>query len=453
MAGIAGIDKVGERKLVQNMLDIIAHRGGGGRKVMENENATMGIVWPEAQSHLVDSMEVENSVQDAVGNGHVALARVDNENLILMRDQLGLAPLYKGVTPEGVTCFASEVKALLDFCNTIEEVCPGTKLVGGKEEIYFKLEEKDPVTDSAETIASELRKRLEHVVKECIGYGGTVGSWLSGGLDSSTLAALASRHVDKLYTIVSGVKGAPDIKYAREMAEFIKSDHHEAIIDLKGMLDILPDVIFHLESFDALLVRSSITNFHVAGKAAEYVDAVFSGEAGDELFAGYEYLKSLEKEKLSEELSDITGRLHNTAFQRVDRCASAHGTFAHVVFSDPDIVDYALRIPVEYKIHNSIEKWILRQAMVGVLPESVLWRKKAKFWEGAGVSEMIASHANTKISDREFLKNRTLPSGEILNSKEEMLYFNIFKDHFGELDDLSWMGRTKGAPEQNIVTE
>jgi asparagine synthase (glutamine-hydrolysing) len=214
------------------------------------------------------------------------------------------------------------------------------------------------------------------------------------------------------------------------------------------MLAVLPRVIYHLESFDALLVRSSITNYLAAKAAADYVPAVFSSEGGDELFAGYAYLKSLDPAQLDGELIDMTGRLHNTALQRVDRCASAHGMVAYVAFLDPDVVDYALRIPVKYKLHGDVEKWILRQAMDGTLPEPVLNRTRAKFWEGAGVGELLANFASRYVSDHGFDQERTLPGGLVLNSKEELMYYRIFREHFGNFDNFAWMGRTKGAPMQ-----
>ena len=241
-------------------------------------------------------------------------------------------------------------------------------------------------------MAQELRRHLAAAVERHIGNG-EVGAWLSGGLDSSAMAALARPHVDRLHTFAAGLAGAPDLAYAAEVAAFIGSDHHEVVVTFAQMLAALPAVIYHLESFDALLVRSSITNYLVAQAAADFVPAVFSGEGGDELFAGYAYLKALDPGALPDELIDIIGRLHNTALQRVDRSASAHGTVAHVAFLDPEVVAYALQIPAEFKLRDGVEKWILRRALDGALPESVLNRTKAKFWEGAGVGDLLAEYA------------------------------------------------------------
>lgn len=245
------------------------------------------------------------------------------------------------------------------------------------------------------------------------------------------------------------MRGAPDIEYAKTVADYTGSTHHEVIISEEDLPKVLSEVILALESFDALLVRSTIMNYLVSKVAKDYVDTVFSGEGGDELFAGYDYIKELPVESIPAELIDITNRLHNTALQRVDRSSSVNGLTAHVPFLDGEVVDYAMSIPPQLKLLQGefpIEKWILRKSMEGDLPEPVLWRKKAKFWEGAGVEEILSDYADKQISDNDFKTQRVIGQDLKLNTKEELLYYCYFEEYFNGLDDLNWMGRTKGAP-------
>lgn len=445
MSGIAGIDQPGKQIAVKKMLEKISHRGNAGKEVRGMENATLGIVCANAQADSLVQIRQKDEVADGYGAGHLALVKANKDGIILKRDPLGIAPLYYGENEEGAICFASEVKALISLCSEIKSLPPGYKSDGERLEMYFQLKKREPLDKKFEFIAEELKELIKSSIEKRIEQKEGIGSWLSGGLDSSTLAALTSLYVRKLYTFATGLNGSPDLEYAREVADFIGSEHHEVVVEFSDLLSVLPDVIFHLESFDALLVRSSIMNFLVAERSSEYVDAVLSGEGGDELFAGYHYLKNLEQKELPDELIDIMKRLHNTALQRVDRSASAYGTVAHVCFLDTDVVNYALRIPTEMKLHENIEKWILRVAMDGELPEKILNRKKAKFWEGAGVKDLMLNYANNIITDDDFKYERNMKNGWIINSKEELMYYRIFKEHFGKLEDLSWMGRTRVA--------
>lgn len=446
MSGIAGIAHPGKQADVNRMLQKIIHRGRN-TQIIETSSTTLGVAWPEYQSSAPIHLQNENIAWDNAGDGHYALAT--GNGLTLKRDSLGVAPLYYGWTKEHILCFSSEVKGLLEVTHDIHELLPGHTFNGDHLDAYFTLGTLPMLKDTPDKIVHGLRLRLDTAIEKRTS-GGNVGSWLSGGLDSSALASLASKYFKPFHTFTAGLPGAPDVIHAKIVADFIQSEHHVRNVQIKDMLAVLPEVIYHLESFDAWLVRSSIMNYLVAQLAADYVPAVFSGEGGDELFAGYEYLKTLNPTNLPGELIDITSRLHNTALQRVDRCASAHGTVAHVALLDPEVVDYALRIPVEYKLNNGIEKWILRKAIEDVLPSSIVNRPKAKFWEGAGVEDLLAQHAEEQISNADFLRERQLPNGWSLNTKEELMYHRIFRDHFGEFENLDWMGRTKGSPISKI---
>lgn len=480
MAGIVGVMGSDESAQVKSALEKLSHRGGNGPVVYEMDRTTQGQVWPEGyQTHsgaftrhgvMLDGAIYNwqdvccgaSSVHNAIENlyqehgpgfvseldGPFALVMAGENGLFAARDPLGIAPLYQGVY-RGEPCFASEVKALLGWASDIREFPPGSYYEHGEGTTrYFKLRTADPLRLTSEEASARLLTSLDQAVEKHLALSGGAGSWLSGGLDSSSIAALARSQASELHTFSVGLKGAPDPEYARLVAAFLDADHHEIEMTLDEILAILPEVIYHMESFDAWLIRSSVMNFMVGRLASDYVPTVFSGEGGDEMLAGYEYLKSLEQTEIADELVDITHRLHNTALQRVDRCSSAHGLTVCTPFLDRDVVETAMRIPADYKLRRNgsiVEKWILRRAMSGLLPEEVVERTKAKFWEGSGVEDMLEAHANAAIPDAEFEAERMLPDGSSLISKEELMYYRIFREHFGDLSDLSFVGRTKGA--------
>ena len=437
MTAIAGVFAAESEMMIERMLKRMVHRAHGGIQMQTLTNATLGVISSEKLSPAADNGIVEDGSSDQ----HYALAGQANGRLLLERDALGVVPLYYGRREDGALCFASEVKGLLEATSDVQELPPGCRYDGEKFERYFELTEQAPLTEAPDRIAAELRARLESAIQKRINSD-EIGCYLSGGLDSSVMAALARPHVKRLWTVAAGVAGAPDLAYAREVADFIKSDHHEVIVTIEDMLRILPDVIWHLESFDALLVRSSIMQYFASQQIRQHSTEAFSGEGGDELFAGYAYLKHLPRERLAAELIDITCRLHNTALQRVDRCSTAYGLCAHVCFLDMDVVELAIQIPIDLKLRGGVEKWILREAVSDILPERVLNRTKAKFWEGAGVQDLLANHAESAISDSDFARERTLPNGWVLGGKEELMYYRIFRERLGPFANLDWMGRT-----------
>ncbi len=445
MTAIAGIQYPTARNHVKEMLNRMRHRGHDWQYIIEKNGVILGAAGNKLQNNPALIISNEVVAQEKVSKNHYAQAITRTNGIELTRDPLGISPLYYGKTREGALCFASEVKGLLTVTRDIHELPPGHTLTGAK------LRRKDwptraiPMPKEAAKIAKQLRARIEASIADRISNN-DVGAWLSGGIDSTAIAAIARPHVKELHTFTAGLDGSQDIQYASIAARHIGSNHHTRLVTTDEIISIIPEVIYHLESFDALLIRSSLLNFLVAKMAADYVPAVFSGEGADELFAGYEYLHQVPAGDLQGELSDILMRLHNTALQRVDRSTAAHGLVAYLGLLDQDIVELAQRIPVEYKIRNGVEKWILRKAVEDLLPEDLLMRKKAKFWQGGGVQESIAEYANKEISDRDFKCERKLKNDETLNSKEEVLYYRIFRAHFGEFEDLAWMGRTKGAP-------
>jgi asparagine synthase (glutamine-hydrolysing) len=461
MSGITGIAQQGKTELVTKMLDKISYRGQGQPIIIENEGVTLGMMTNSPDSIMQPASFMDNSVWDGprppmpfatqirLARGAFSMASGDQNGLLLARDSLGIRPLYYGHTSNGTFCFASEVKALLEATRDINEFPPGSWMdVEQPIQLFNELRVVSPMDLSLDVMVPRLRILLEQAVLRCIDNP-VMGSWLSGGLDSSAIVALARPHLDTLHTFACGLEGAPDVEFARQVSNFLDTEHHEVIVTVADLLKILPEVIYHMESFDALLIRSTLMNYLVAKAASQYVESSFSGEGGDELFGGYEYLKDMSMQNLPGELVDITSRLHNTALQRVDRSASAHGLVIYVPLLDQDVVEFALRTPPEMKIKRDggvIEKYIFRLAMQGTLPDDVLWRPKAKFWEGAGVETLLEQHAQESVTDGDFARERTLSNGWQLNSREELMYYRIFREHFGEFEDMAWMGRTKGAP-------
>ncbi len=482
MSGIAGIGHANASATVGAMLDRIGHRGPDGRRVEGLGDWVFGaarlalrpfdtagplahdgrmIAWDGELYAFEASREgggpgagtdlgwilarYGEEGPDAFSrlDGPFALALLDGDDLVLARDPLGLAPLYYGIV-DGRLCFASELKALHGLADDIRPFPPGRFLQHGEIKPIQGPEPSAPSDAGPEEIAAELLRLLERSVERRLARGARMGVWLSGGLDSSVLTALAAAASRDVATFSAGTAGAPDLAFAREVASFAGTEHHERLCTVEEMIEVLPLVIYHLESFDAPLVRSSIANFLVAGEAAAHVRVVLSGEGADELFAGYSFLKDRDEGSLREGLAEAQGALHNTALQRVDRMAAAHGTRARPAFLDPAVVAFANALPGSVKIRGPerTEKWVLRKAIEGKLPESVVWRPKEKFWSGSGISDRLAEVAERAISDDAFSRERDLGPGRALSSKEDLYYYRIFRRWFPRANVLDGMGHT-----------
>jgi asparagine synthase (glutamine-hydrolysing) len=377
--------------------------------------------------------------------GSFALAFADGRGLVLARDRLGIRPLYYGFH-HGALHFASEIKALLERVERVHEFPPGHALLPGRGFVPLAALAPEPLefADPLES-ARQVRQALDQAVERALDGGDGVGVWLSGGVDSSAVAASARARVERLLTFSAGVAGSPDLAFARQVARHLDTLHFERVYSLDDVLDVIEQVIYQLESFDAPLVRSAVANHLVAGLASEHVGHVLSGEGGDELFAGYAYQRDCDPGlELTLSVQDAVGQLHHTALQRVDRAAAAHATRADVPLLDPQVVRLAMAIPSGWKINGQapMEKWPLRKACEGRLPEAVVWRAKAKFWEGAGAATLLSDHAEDSISDPAFAAERILGDAPPLRSKEELLYYRIFRQAFGGHVPLAEVGRT-----------
>jgi asparagine synthase (glutamine-hydrolysing) len=320
----------------------------GGRQPMFNEDGTICIVFNgEIYNHRTLRTSLESAhtftthtdtevilhLYEEFGekcltllDGMFAFAISDaNRGLFLARDPLGIKPLYTSWQGDCVY-FASEIKAIQDLVDDYEEFPAGHYyLTGCGQQRYFcvgDMESKAPVEECALT---QVRRLLETAVIKRLMSDVPLGVFLSGGLDSSIIAAIAAKHVPNLKTFSVGTDDSEDRACADICSEFLGTDHYEKTYSLDDMLAALPKVIYHLESYDAALVRSAIPNYFVSKLASEHVKVVLSGEGADELFSGYHYLKDLDNVDLYTELLHITNALHNTNLQRCDRMSMAHG--------------------------------------------------------------------------------------------------------------------------------
>jgi asparagine synthase (glutamine-hydrolysing) len=263
-----------------------------------------------------------------------------------------------------------------------------------------------------EAVAAELREVLERAVDKWMLADVELGSFLSGGLDSSIIAALAQARLDRpLNTFAVGTAGSPDLAAARRVADHIGSRHHEFTFTADDLAAALPDVLYHLEACDPDSVRSAMPTWFVARLACQHLKVVLTGEGADELFAGYAYHHGYagRPRALADELSRGLQAMHNINLQRVDRVTMAHGLEARTPFLDRDLIAYAQSIPAELKLSvmadgTTVEKWILRRAVADLLPADIVWRKKAQFDEGSGavaaLDAALAQWLGDKAGDR-----------------------------------------------------
>jgi asparagine synthase (glutamine-hydrolysing) len=252
-------------------------------------------------------------------------------------------------------------------------------------------------------------------------------------------------HMVDLWSFTAGIAGAPDLAVAKSMSEYLGTQHYELVYTENDVERALPEVIRYLESFDAPLIRSAIPMYFLSTLAHDYVKVVLTGEGADELFAGYDYLRRYEKDdEFQQELAAIVARLQDTNLQRADRVTMRHGLEARVPFLDLDLVRFAMRLPAALKRPqpNKPEKWLLREACKGLLPFSVLNRKKLKFSEGAGSAEVMVRRIQKKISPEEFERERRVAPDLVLRSPEELYYYRIWRDVMGTDVPPALVGRT-----------
>ncbi|HEX2742419.1 MAG TPA: asparagine synthase-related protein, partial [Rubrobacter sp.] len=383
----------------------------------------------------------------------------EDGTFIAARDPVGIKPLY-WARRDGLVHFASERSAFdEDWQPDVASFPPGHYWTpeGGLVRFAPPVPPKDqmehfegpgePGAEIPGDILEKVRDRLIRTVERQMMGDVPVGVFLSGGLDSSLVAAIAARWYqkrgEKLKTFAVGLEDSPDLIAARAVAEYLDTEHHESVYTAEDALSALPKVVRTIESFDPSLVRSAVPNYILAEFTAKHVKVVLTGEGADEIFAGYEYLEDFRKEEdLHAELVRTIEGLHDLNLQRADRVTMAHGLEARVPFLELDMISLGLSLPAGWKLagEGQDEKRLLRQAFDGWLPDDFLWRKKAQFGDGSGAASVLKQRMEESVTEEEFERERHEVEPP-LRTREEVAYYRIFAEDLGEVRPKRTIGR------------
>lgn len=489
MCGFVVLWRVGDHAMAQRMIEKISHRGPDATQVVSPKNAPvvmahcrLSIIGTEDGNQpiyqnddiLVANGEIYNyaDLRAILGesafettsdsetilhlfqsdtlrwvaklDGMFAFVLATRERLVAARDPLGIKPLYIAHVDGGLA-FASELKAFDGLgIETIEALEPGSLIdtLDGRRR-WYRMPHGAAVDEDINEEATwrELRLVLEAAVAKWMVADVEVGSFLSGGLDSSIIAAIAANCLKpsgrRLKTFAVGLEGSPDLEAARRVATHIDAEHFEHAFTAHDVAEVLPHVIYHLESADVDLVRSAIPTHFAAKLARAHVKAVLTGEGADELFAGYSYHQGYvdSPRELADELTRSLSSMHNINLQRVDRITMAESLEARTPFLDRELIDFAQSIPATLKLRRTdpgeaeatgdiTEKWILRKAASNLLPHDLVWRKKAQFDEGSGTVKALESALMTLSG----------ASSPLSRQAEGALYEKILREAYAEPD-------------------
>lgn len=364
----------------------------------------------------------------------------EKKSLIAARDPIGIRPLYYGYCGDGEIIFASEAKNLVGICDVIMPFPPGHYYEDGKFVCYADMSKRTQyVCDDVDAVCEKIHDKLVLGIEKRLDADAPLGFLLSGGLDSSLVCSVAARLLKKpIKTFAIGMsEDAIDLKYAKEVADYIKSDHTEVIITKQDVLAALPEVVALLGTYDITTIRASMGMYLICKAIHETTDVrvLLTGEISDELF-GYKYTDfAPSAEEFQLEAEKRVRELHMYDVLRADRCISVNFLEARVPFGDLDFVKYVMSIPPEMKMNTYGKgKYLLRKAFEqgGYLPERILWREKAAFSDAVGHSmvDYLKEYAEEKYSEAEFEEKSKSYSHARPFTKESLLYRELFEEYY-----------------------
>lgn len=392
-------------------------------------------------------------LEDLSGIFAFALYDEEKDEFLIARDPIGVIPLYIGKDADGKIYCASELKALEGYCDEYEPFLPG-HYYWSKEGVMKRWYQREwteyETVKNNDAKVSDVHDALEDAVQRQLMSDVPYGVLLSGGLDSSVISAVAKKYASKrietdgasdawwpqLHSFAIGLKGAPDLSKAREVADYIGTVHHEINYTVQEGLDAIRDVIYFIETYDVTTVRASTPMYLLARVIKSMgIKMVLSGEGADEIFGGYLYFhKAPDAKAFHDETVRKLSKLHMYDCLRANKSLAAWGVEGRVPFLDKEFLDVAMRLNPQAKMApgNVIEKKIVREAFADMLPESVTWRQKEQFSDGVGYNwiDTLKEVTTNAVTDEQMLHaHERFPINTPL-SKEEYYYRSIFEEHF-----------------------
>ena len=388
---------------------------------------------------------------------------------IAARDPVGIRPLYYGYDANNAIVFASEPQNLVGICGKIMPFPPG-HYYDGEFHCYCDIAAVDQVCcDSLDEVCRNIHDKLVAGVEKRLVADAKVGFLLSGGLDSSLVCAIAQKRSDKpIRTFAIGMsEDAIDLKYARQTADYIGSDHTEVIITREDVIASLENVVRLLGTFDITTIRASVGMYLVCKAIHEQTDirVILTGEISDELF-GYKYTDfAPSAEEFQKEAEKRLRELHMYDVLRADRCISVNSLEARVPFGDLDFVKYVMAVDPQKKLNTYGKgKYLLRRAFEGdYLPHDILYREKAAFSDAVGHSlvNYLKAYAEEYYTDEEYEKLRQKYTHAQPFTKESLLYRELFEKYYpgqGEMivdfwmPNKSWEGCNVNDPSARVLS-
>jgi asparagine synthase (glutamine-hydrolysing) len=374
-------------------------------------------------------------------------------DFLIAKDPIGVTSLYIGRDENGNLYVASEMKALIKFCRHIEDFPPGhylTRKLNQPVGYYKPAWRKFEVASKKDLDVAELRIALESAVHQQLMSDVPYGVLISGGLDSSIIAAITQRFAPhrieegdkveawwpRLHSFCVGLKDSPDIAKARKVANAIQTVHHEFLFTIQEGLDALSDVIYHIETYDVTSIRASTPMFLMMRRIkAMGIKMVLSGEGADEVFGGYLYFhKAPNAREFHEETVRKLDLLYKYDCLRANKSSAAWGVEIRVPFLDREFLDVAMSFNPQGKMvgQGRMEKYPLRKAFEGYLPDEILWRQKEQFSDGVGYGwiDSLKANAEKHITDTQMKNARYRFPYNTPVTKEAYFYRDIFESHF-----------------------